>query len=714
MSKTTAFATYNHDLRASLAAITCLIELCREDAIPNSQLAANLSQIDTNVHDLLGLLNTVLDKSKIEAGKTELVEEEFNVAEVLEDVVDMYYPVGIKKGIDLILDHCDGSILKFCLVTGDKRRLKEILENLLSNAMKFTTEGHVVVRCVVRKTSKENAIIASNRRSTLNCLSRMCYKNSGSLHSLDDIHTVHENPDCMEFVFEVDDTGCGIPKERQKSVFENYVQVTLAASGQQQGWGLGLGIVQSLVRLMGGEIRIVDKEHGEKGTCFRFNVFLKVCNPASTVIDEHGNHMQNEVSSSDLLHYLGLHIRSPATRLEGSHVVLLLGSKEHRKVSKKVIENIGIKVTVAERGKDLRRILEKIKEKMDHLQHNLSGKSESSLPDYLSESSNSNSGLSEGHSGAKDGHDANLPQRKSFNSKAVQNFILIVIDAVVGASLEVSAALSCFKKETRNLQCKVVCWDNPVIPRRNSRNVEEQRPLIPCDYILTKPLHGSGLRVVLRLLPEFHGAFPSDPLIVKAEAAQENEGSSETTVPSNRLIKLSSNTGLQNCIVSPDEKQQLQEIVIHVPAADERSAEPLKGKSVLVVDDLLSLRKVASTKISKLGAQVEVCENGKEAFDKVCKALNDEREINQETLPYDYIIMDCEMPVMDGYEATRLIRKEEKLHGIHIPIFALTAHAMAEEHRKIVDAGMDFHLCKPLDVNKLLDAIRDIERKSEH
>ncbi|XP_027109545.2 histidine kinase CKI1-like [Coffea arabica] len=713
MSKTNAFATYSHDLRASLTAITCLIELCREDVVPNSQLAANLSQLDTYVHDLLGLLNTVLDKSKTEAGKTELVEEEFNLEQVLEDVVDMYYPVGVKKGIDVIFDQCDFSIIKFRHVRGDRRRLKEILENLLSNAIKFTTEGHVVVRCIARKTSKENAIIASNRRSTLNCLSRLCYKNSGSLHSLDDIHTVHENPNCMEFVFEVDDTGCGIPKERRKSVFENYVQITVAAAGQQ-GWGLGLGIVQSLVRLMGGEIRIVDKENGEKGTCFRFSVFLTVCNPVSTVMDEDGNHMQNGVSSSDLLHYFELHIRYPNTRLEGSHVVLLLASKERRKISKRAIENIGIKVTVAETDKDLRRILYKIKEKMDHFQLNLHEKSESSPPDYLSASSNSNSGLNEGHSGATDGHEAHLPQRKSFNSKAVQNFILIVIDAAIGPSLEASAALSSFKRETRNLQCKVVYWDNSIIPRRNSRDVKEQRPLIPCDYILKKPLHGSGLYGVLRLLPVFHGAFPPESLIVKAEAVQENEGSSETTVPPNRLVKFSSNTELQNGKISTDEKQELQEIVIHDPAADQSSPNPLKGKSVLVVDDLEVLRRVASTRISKLGARVEVCENGKEAFDKVCKVLNDEKEINQETLPYDFIIMDCEMPVMDGYEATRLIRKEEKIHGIHIPIFALTAHAMPEEHRKIVDAGMDFHLCKPFDADKLMDAIRDIERKFKH
>lgn len=64
------------------------------------------------------------------------------------------------------------------------------------------------------------------------------------------------------------------------------------------------------------------------------------------------------------------------------------------------------------------------------------------------------------------------------------------------------------------------------------------------------------------------------------------------------------------------------------------------------------------------------------------------------------------MPVMNGYEAARQIRMEEKCYGIHIPIFALTADAMAETTSKAVDAGMDFHLSKPLKVDKLLDAIR--------
>ncbi|KAK2974898.1 hypothetical protein RJ640_013754 [Escallonia rubra] len=278
MNKSLAFASASHDVRASLAAITGLIELCHEETTPDSELATNLVQINTCIMDLLGILNYVLDTSKIEASKMQLEEDEFNLTQLLEDVFDMYYPIGTKKSVDVILDPCDGSIMKLYLVKGDRGKLKQILCNLLSNAIKFTSEGHILVHDVVKKTSIKNAIIASNRNSVVNCMSRLCFKNSESFGDFDDLLAVQQNPNSMEFVFEVDDTGKGIPKDKQKSVFENFVQIKETALGQG-GCGLGLGIVQSLVRIMGGEIKIIEKEQGETGTCFRFHIFLTTCDP---------------------------------------------------------------------------------------------------------------------------------------------------------------------------------------------------------------------------------------------------------------------------------------------------------------------------------------------------------------------------------------------------------------------------------------------------
>ncbi|KAM2625790.1 hypothetical protein TB1_032605 [Malus domestica] len=160
MNKTKAFSRASHDVRASLAAITGLIELCHQDANPDSELAANLAQMDTCTNDLLGILNSVLDISKIEAGKVQLEIEEFNLAQLLEDVVDMFYPIAIKKGVDIVLDPCDDSIVKTCNVRGYRGKLKQIMCNLLSNAVKFTSEGHITVRAMVPKTSYENEIKA--------------------------------------------------------------------------------------------------------------------------------------------------------------------------------------------------------------------------------------------------------------------------------------------------------------------------------------------------------------------------------------------------------------------------------------------------------------------------------------------------------------------------------------------------------------------------
>ncbi|KAA8545238.1 hypothetical protein F0562_020022 [Nyssa sinensis] len=689
MNKSLAFASASHDVRASLAAITGLIELCHEDATPDSELASNLVQMNTCTMDLLGILNSVLDTSKIEAGKMQLEEEEFSLAQLVEDVVDMYYPVGMKKGVDVVFDPCDGSILNLHLVKGDRGKLKQILCNLLSNAVKFTSEGHVSVRVMTKKPSKENAIIASTRNSMLGCLSRLCYKkNNGSFSDLDDLHTVQQNPNCMEFVFEVDDTGKGIPKDKQKSVFENFVQVKETALGQG-GCGLGLGIVQSLVRLMGGEIKIVDKDPSERGTCFGFNIFLATCDPVSADVDKQDN------NPTDFHQQFGLHIRSPASRPEGSHVILLIASEERRRISKKLIENLGIKVSVVKRWRDLSRVLEKIKLKLDLFHISFSEKSELSLNDYLNKSASSNS-----NSETNDGKD----HCKKSNSRGFSSFILIVIDAGAGPYSELCSIVANFRKDIQNSQCKVVWLDNPVT---RSREPEENRPTPPCDHhILSKPFHGSHLYKLLGLLPEFGVTYQPNSPRLKIETTQEMQHPCDPST-SNEL----SSTRLQPGISSPQAKRPLQEIEIH--ECNELSSErPLSGRRVLVVEDIDLLRKLAVTSLRKLGASVDLCENGKEAFDQVCRVLSDQRrEGHSRALPYDYIFMDCEMPVMNGYEATRLIRMEEKNYGIHIPIIALTAHAMAEEARKTIQAGMDFHLTKPLQVDKMLDVIKSIERR---
>lgn len=199
---------------------------------------------------VLGLLNSILDTSKIEAGKMQLEEEEFDVFNLLEDVVDFYHPVAAKKGVDLVLDPCDGSVVGYSRVKGDRGKLKQVLGNLLSNAVKFTDEGHIAVRAWTRKPKllQNSSTVTFNQFGFKQYLSCFFRNKTQPRSDVESTRSIQEDPHSMDFIFEVDDTGKGIPKENYKSVFENYVQIKDTSLGQG-GTGLGLGIVQSLVSI---------------------------------------------------------------------------------------------------------------------------------------------------------------------------------------------------------------------------------------------------------------------------------------------------------------------------------------------------------------------------------------------------------------------------------------------------------------------------------
>ncbi|KAI5311045.1 hypothetical protein L3X38_045512 [Prunus dulcis] len=240
MNKSLAFATASHYVRAALAGITSLIEIFYNEVAPSSELETNLRQMDSCTKDLLGILNSILDTSQIEAGKMQLEEEEFEVAQLLEDVVDLYHPVGLRKGIDVALGPYDCSVIKFSRGKG-----REFL-----------------------------------RKSKYQYL-----------------------------------------KTRSKSKKQ---------------------LLEKEVRLMHGEIRIVDKEIGERGTCFRFNVLLAVSTASTHTPSTSG------VSIHAPSPRLNIQIPSPRIEGSGSFVVLLIKNEENGRISQKFLENLEIKVLVAE------------------------------------------------------------------------------------------------------------------------------------------------------------------------------------------------------------------------------------------------------------------------------------------------------------------------------------------------------------------------------
>jgi CheY-like chemotaxis protein len=120
--------------------------------------------------------------------------------------------------------------------------------------------------------------------------------------------------------------------------------------------------------------------------------------------------------------------------------------------------------------------------------------------------------------------------------------------------------------------------------------------------------------------------------------------------------------------------------------------------ALLLAEDNIFNQKVAATMLKKLGFEVEVAQNGKEVLDKIAAA------------EYCLIFMDCEMPVLDGYAATKEIRKLEQSSGKHIPVIAMTAHNSDEDRQRCADVGMDDYITKPFKVDTLKEIIAKWQR----
>lgn len=180
-----------------------------------------------SAHGLLRVLNDVLDFSSIEAGKLAIETTQFNVGELLQGIIQTLAPAAAGKNLRIV---CDGCSEVPSLVAGDWVRLRQILINLIDNAVKFTHQGEVTIR--------------------------VHFDSAAGI------------PDQLRFT--VADTGIGIPKDHQQQIFQPFVQVDGSSSRRYGGTGLGLAIASQLVQLMGGKIWL-ESEVG-RGTTFYFTV----------------------------------------------------------------------------------------------------------------------------------------------------------------------------------------------------------------------------------------------------------------------------------------------------------------------------------------------------------------------------------------------------------------------------------------------------------
>lgn len=229
-SKSDFLANMSHEIRTPMNAIIGMCELILRERDLTETVREYCAQIQNSGRSLLSLINDILDFSKIESGRMELVEEEFNLASTLNDVINMTTTRMMDKKLELIV-RVDPAIPRGLL--GDEIRIRQIMINLLTNAVKYTNEGVIIL--TIKQTRRQYGI-------NLNV--------------------------------SVKDTGIGISKENLEKLFNSFQQVDTKKNRSVEGTGLGLVITKRLLANMGGFIN-VNSEYG-KGSEFRFVIPLRV------------------------------------------------------------------------------------------------------------------------------------------------------------------------------------------------------------------------------------------------------------------------------------------------------------------------------------------------------------------------------------------------------------------------------------------------------
>jgi two-component system sensor histidine kinase/response regulator len=298
-AKSEFLANMSHEIRTPMNAIIGLAHLSRRGA--NPQQRAWLDQLQGAAQHLLAILNDILDFSKIEAGKLQLAPQDFKLAELLEHACQIAGERAANKGVQL-LRSLDERLPE--RLHGDDTRLRQILLNLVGNAVKFTETGRVQVRL------KRLASAPEDTRIWLRG--------------------------------EVEDSGIGISPEQQSRLFQAFEQADGSTTRRFGGTGLGLAICQQLVGLMGGTLHV--RSTLGQGSCFWFDLPLDAAHSATAPLPPTAAQALGEGSPQDDS------AQDPGAWAAGRQVLLAEDNPLNQEVNTQLLQRLGLRVTLAEDG----------------------------------------------------------------------------------------------------------------------------------------------------------------------------------------------------------------------------------------------------------------------------------------------------------------------------------------------------------------------------
>jgi CheY-like chemotaxis protein/signal transduction histidine kinase len=672
--KSEFLANMSHELRTPLNSTLILAKLLADNKEGNlTENQVRYAQtISSAGKDLLVLINDVLDLSRIEAGKVEVTPESVSLAAIIEPLAKMFEPAAAEKKLRFATVIEPGTP---AALETDPQRLGQILKNLLSNALKFTQQGEVGLRVFA----------------------------AGS--------------DSLSFA--VRDTGVGIAPHQQEVIFEAFRQADGSIHRKFGGTGLGLSISRDLARLLGGSI-VIDSSSGA-GSTFTLTVprkFSPVAPRPPSAPDTADQILRKEeilsaqpaperTASSTPQLGAGAIPDDRDRLIPGKRLILVVEDDEaFAEILRDLSHEMGFQCVVVHAAEDGLTAAARFHPSAILLDIN--------LPDF--------SGLHVLDQLKRDSRTRHVPVHvvSAFDYRREALELGAAGYAVKPANRqELAEALRRLELKLSQSVRRVLIVEDDARQRQSIRDLLSQADVeitdaetaqqalqalstttFDCVVLDFNLPDATGYELLEKMAQQDEVSFP--PVIVYT-------GRALTREEEQRLGRYSRSIIIKDAR-SPERLLDEVTLFLHqveskLPASQQqmlRSARnrdsSLQGRRILVVEDDVRNIFALTSVFEPSGATVEIARNGREALEALSRSKG------SPSSAIDMVLMDIMMPEMDGLTAMREIRKDPDWR--RLPIIALTAKAMKDDHEKCLAAGANDYVAKPLDVEKLLSLVR--------